>query len=91
LDGAGVAAWRAVTDSEPDFAQRAQTLRADGSPRISGIEASFVRGQLWFGSMPDARKGQDLRRDPPPGDRAVASRINRCIAFSATERRLTTQ
>jgi hypothetical protein len=49
LDGAGVAAWRAVTDSEPDFAQRAQmimdahrhktiaTLRADGSPRISGI------------------------------------------------------
>lgn len=57
-------AWRAVLDSEPDFARRAQmimdahrhkmiaTLRADGSPRISGIEASFVQGQLWFGSMP---------------------------------------
>jgi hypothetical protein len=71
-----VVAWRAVMDSEPDFAQRAQmimdahrhktiaTLRADGSPRISGIEASFTQGQLWFGSMPDARKGQDLRRDP---------------------------
>jgi Pyridoxamine 5'-phosphate oxidase len=40
------------------------TLRADGSPRISGIEASFVQGQLWFGSMPDSRKGHDLRRDP---------------------------
>ena len=69
-------AWRAVLDSEPEFAQRAQTimdahrhktiatLRADGSPRISGIEASFVQDQLWFGSMPGARKGQDLRRDP---------------------------
>ncbi|HEX8759331.1 MAG TPA: pyridoxamine 5'-phosphate oxidase family protein [Pseudonocardiaceae bacterium] len=69
-------AWRAVLDSEPEFAQRAQTimdahrhktiatLRADGSPRISGIEALFVRGELCFGSMPDARKGQDLRRDP---------------------------
>jgi hypothetical protein len=65
-----------VVDSEPQFAQSAQTimdahrhktiatLRADGSPRISGIEASFVEGQLWFGSMPGARKGQDLRRDP---------------------------
>lgn len=71
-----MAAWRAVVDSEPEFAQRVQTmmdahrhktlatLRADGSPRISGIEASFVAGQLWFGSMPGARKGQDLRRDP---------------------------
>ncbi|MGH3870729.1 MAG: pyridoxamine 5'-phosphate oxidase family protein [Pseudonocardiaceae bacterium] len=69
-------AWSVVVDSEPEFARRAQTLmdahrhktlatlRADGSPRISGIEASFVDGQLWFGSMPGARKGQDLRRDP---------------------------
>ena len=40
------------------------TLRADGSPRISGIEATFAEGQLWFGSMPDARKGRDLQRDP---------------------------
>lgn len=40
------------------------TLRADGSPRISGIECEFVDGQLRFGSMPDARKGADLRRDP---------------------------
>jgi hypothetical protein len=40
------------------------TLRADGSPRISGIEASFENGELSFGSMPHARKGADLRRDP---------------------------
>ena len=40
------------------------TLRADGSPRISGIEAVFEDGELSFGSMPDARKGADLARDP---------------------------
>jgi hypothetical protein len=39
-------------------------LRADGSPRISGIETVFEDGELVFGSMPDARKGADLRRDP---------------------------
>ena len=71
-----MATWHEVVSSEPEFADRVQaimdayrhktiaTLRADGSPRISGIEASFVGGQLWFGSMPDARKGHDLRRDP---------------------------
>ena len=40
------------------------TLRADGSPRISGIECEFVAGDLRFGSMPGARKTDDLRRDP---------------------------
>ena len=40
------------------------TLRADGSPRISGIEAKFIDGELWFGSMPDSRKNADLARDP---------------------------
>ena len=40
------------------------TLRADGSPRISGIECEFVDGDLRFGSMLGARKGADLRRDP---------------------------
>jgi hypothetical protein len=39
-------------------------LRADGSPRISGIECEFADGELRFGSMPEARKGADLRRDP---------------------------
>jgi hypothetical protein len=40
------------------------TLRADGSPRISGIECEFGDGDLRFGSMLGARKGADLRRDP---------------------------
>jgi len=69
-------AWRDVEEAEPEFARRVRvlcnahrhktiaTLRADGSPRISGIEAIFEDGQLSFGSMPNARKGADLRRDP---------------------------
>lgn len=68
-------AWHDVERAEPEFAQRVQglfdahrhktiaTLRADGSPRISGIEAVFEDGELTFGSMPSARKGADLRRD----------------------------
>ena len=39
------------------------TLRADGSPRLSGIETTFKDGELWLGMMPDSRKAQDLRRD----------------------------
>ncbi len=69
-------AWRDVERAEPEFAQRVRalfdahrhktiaTLRADGSPRISGIEASFEDGELTFGSMAKARKGADLHRDP---------------------------
>jgi hypothetical protein len=68
--------WRDVEQMEPEFAQRVRalfdahkhkmiaTLRADGSPRISGIEVEFEDGALVFGSMPHARKGEDLRRDP---------------------------
>jgi hypothetical protein len=71
-----VTAWRDVERAEPEFAQRVRalfdahrhktiaTLRADGSPRISGIEAAFEDGELVFSSMPNARKGNDLRRDP---------------------------
>jgi hypothetical protein len=40
------------------------TVRRDGSPRISGIEATFANGQLWLGMMPDSRKALDLRGDP---------------------------
>lgn len=40
------------------------TLRADGSPRVSGTEARFFEGNLYLGSMPGSRKGADLRRDP---------------------------
>src|SRR6201996_3182281 len=69
-------AWRDVEQAEPGFAQRVRalfdahkhktiaTLRADGAPRISGIETEFQDGELTFGSMPNARKGHDLLRDP---------------------------
>ena len=69
-------AWQDVERAAPEFAQRVRalfdahrhktiaTLRADGSPRISGIETVFEDGELVFGSMPNARKGADLRRDP---------------------------
>lgn len=40
------------------------TLRADGSPRLSGTEARFHDGQLWLGCMPASVKGRDLKRDP---------------------------
>ncbi len=62
--------------AEPELAARALailtsttnavlgTIRADGSPRLSGIDPFVALGQLWIGSMPDARKGHDLRRDP---------------------------
>jgi Pyridoxamine 5'-phosphate oxidase len=71
-----VPAWQAIEDAEPAFAARVRqlldagrhktiaTLRADGSPRISGIECEFADGELRFGSMTGARKGADLERDP---------------------------
>ncbi len=69
-------AWQDVEHAEPEFALRVRalfdayrhktiaTLRADGSPRISGIEAVFEDGELVFSSMSNARKGADLLRDP---------------------------
>jgi hypothetical protein len=73
---AAVPAWKAVEQGEPEFAGRVRrlfaagrhktiaTLRADGSPRISGIECEFTDSDLRFGSMTGARKGVDLKRDP---------------------------
>jgi hypothetical protein len=70
-----VPSWKAIEEAEPEFAGRVlrlfdagrhktiATLRADGSPRISGIECEFAGGDLRFGSMSGARKGADLRRD----------------------------
>ena len=40
------------------------TIRADGSPRISGTESTFRDGDLWIGSMWQALKARDLQRDP---------------------------
>jgi hypothetical protein len=68
--------WKAIEQAEPEFAAKVRrlfdagrhktiaTLRADGSPRISGIECEFADGDLRFGSMTGARKAADLRRDP---------------------------
>ena len=40
------------------------TLRADGSPRISGIEVQVDGQELTVGSMLGAVKARDLQRDP---------------------------
>jgi hypothetical protein len=72
----GMTRWTTIEQQEPAFAARVRelfeagrhrtiaTLRADGSPRISGIECEFVDGELRFGSMPGSRKLADLLRDP---------------------------
>ena len=71
-----MASWDEIERVAPEFAQRVRrlfdarkhktmaTVRADGSPRISGIELSFDAGEVRFGSMPGALKGRDLHRDP---------------------------
>ena len=71
-----MASWSEIEAAEPAFAARVRerfdaekhktiaTVRADGGPRISGIEVEFADGELTFGSMPHARKGADLKRDP---------------------------
>ena len=71
-----MASWKEIEAAAPELAARARasfdahrhkllaTLRRDGSPRISGIEATFADGELWLGMMPGSRKALDLRRDP---------------------------
>jgi hypothetical protein len=71
-----VPSWGEIESLAPDLARHARglleahvhktiaTVRADGSPRISGIEAKFIDGDLWFGSMPGSRKSADLAHDP---------------------------
>jgi hypothetical protein len=70
-----MASFADVETEEPDFAARVRasfdahvhkilaTLRADGSPRVSGIEARFLDGELWMSGMPRSAKFEDLRRD----------------------------
>jgi len=94
-----MSSWREIETEAPELAALAlgffdafkhktlATLRKDGSPRISGSEIQFADGELWFGSMWQAQKALDLRRDPrfalhsgsadPPawsGDAKVAGR-----------------
>jgi pyridoxamine 5'-phosphate oxidase-like protein len=71
-----MASWAEFAAAEPELAARVQqrfqvrkhktlaTLRKDGSPRISGIEADFGDGELYLGMMPGSVKLGDLERDP---------------------------
>lgn len=68
--------WHDARGSAPDLSAQVQTrfeetglaflatLRADGSPRIAGIEPTFALGDLWLGMMPGSRKAADATRDP---------------------------
>ena len=72
----GMSSWSEFENEAPDLERRVRerldahthktiaTLRRDGSPRISGTEMRFADGELWIGSMWEARKALDLRRDP---------------------------
>ena len=75
-DGVGMSSWSQFESQAPALAEKVRayldahthktlaTLRRDGSPRISGTETSLVDGELYVGSMWQARKALDLRRDP---------------------------
>src|SRR5262245_43529555 len=66
-DSATMVSWSEVGADAPGFATRVEqaltrnkhmtmaTLRADGGPRISGTELEVSDGELWLGSMPNAR------------------------------------
>jgi hypothetical protein len=68
--------WTEFAAAAPELAARAQgyldahvhktlaTIRRDGAPRISGTETILADGDLWIGSMWQARKARDLQRDP---------------------------
>jgi hypothetical protein len=68
--------WSHFAAEAPELAERVRerldahvhktlaTLRRDGGPRISGTETQLVDGELWIGSMWQARKARDLQRDP---------------------------
>jgi len=71
-----MATWREVDAAVPDLAAAVRaafeahtnkvvaTLRADGSPRLSGNEATFREGELWLGMMHRSVKALDLLADP---------------------------
>ncbi len=68
--------WAEFEAAEAEFAEAVRkrfaqykhhvlaTLRADGSPRVTGLEVDIRSGELWLGMMPNSRKALDLRRDP---------------------------
>ncbi|MGW1229450.1 pyridoxamine 5'-phosphate oxidase family protein [Streptomyces sp. NPDC002530] len=70
------ASWADFRTAEPAFADTVErrfgqykhhvlgTLRADGSPRLAGLEIEFRLGEALLGMMPHSLKALDLRRDP---------------------------
>ena len=91
MAGAREGSWAAFAQEAPGLAGDVRTafavrkhctmatLRADGSPRISGTEVELGEAELHIGSMPGALKARDLLRDgrlaihsptvdPPEGD-----------------------
>ena len=68
--------WSDVLAAAPELAKKVQarfdahglallaTIRADGFPRISPIEALFTDETIWLGMMHDSTKARDLLRDP---------------------------
>jgi len=73
---AGTVTWTDFEQAAGDLAQRVRsrmeshrhvvmgTLRPDGSPRLSGMEAPIRSGHLWLAMTPGSLKAQDLHRDP---------------------------
>jgi hypothetical protein len=71
-----MASWAEVVAAAPELADRVRerfdahglavlaTIRADGAPRVSGVEPLFALDELWLGMMPSSRKAADLQRDP---------------------------
>lgn len=68
--------WRDFESAAAELADRIQgrferhrhavmaTLRRDGSPRLSGMEAPIRDGRLWLAMDATSHKADDLRRDP---------------------------
>ena len=71
-----ITTWADFQQAEPELAAAVRarfeqythhvlaTLRKDGSPRLTGLEAKFPLDELVLAMMPDSRKALDLRRDP---------------------------
>lgn len=76
MAGAATVPWADFEQADPALAQRVQarleshrhavlaTLQADGSPRLSGMEAPVRSGHLWLAMTPGSSKAVDLSRDP---------------------------
>ena len=79
-----MARWDDFSSDAPDLAERVRavfdrrkhkvlaTLRRDGSPRLSGIEVEFDKGEMRIGMMPGSLKAGDVARDPRIAIQAVS-------------------